>query len=349
MEKKKLGHLRLKYIIEDNKELQDLVKEMVKQDTIAQWLVGDELKQDQFKFFYDTCLIIYDSALRDKLLNEDAVVIDSVLPKLVAYRAIMVIRNIQMVKAAEIKKAKEKAEREGRVYKPEEEIEEETDPLKMTQEQLAERKLKNEEKGGVELSEAQKEAAKEAKEREKYGRYWIWEGYFNEKNKEKWLETAESLKHINDHVLQDIEDFIMLEALRKDHKKDKLKQFIDDDLAVRNNQLKKLDTKTDPDDFDQMVKDRNKKRKFMNTIRPPYYWNFFDDAPAANKVDHVLRYDADPTKCYSDGRVEQIMTNIEEIGMNLKAYQDTIWKLLRQRTLDIFKEKKKQLMKDLDA
>jgi hypothetical protein len=36
---------------------------MVKQDGTAQWLVGDELKQDQFRFFYDTTKIIYDSAV----------------------------------------------------------------------------------------------------------------------------------------------------------------------------------------------------------------------------------------------------------------------------------------------
>ena len=41
----------------------------------------------------------------------------------------------------------------------------------------------------------------EEEEREKYGRYWIWEGYFNEKRKDQWLETAEMLKHINPHVL----------------------------------------------------------------------------------------------------------------------------------------------------
>ena len=42
--------------------------DMVKRDQLAQWLVGDHLKQDQFKFFYDTAKIIYDSSLRDKLL-----------------------------------------------------------------------------------------------------------------------------------------------------------------------------------------------------------------------------------------------------------------------------------------
>jgi hypothetical protein len=39
-----LGHLRRKYIIENNTELQNEVKDMVHKDLIVQWLVGDELK-----------------------------------------------------------------------------------------------------------------------------------------------------------------------------------------------------------------------------------------------------------------------------------------------------------------
>lgn len=82
------------------------------------------------------------------------------------------------------------------------------------------KKIQEEEKGQDEdylLSEAQKQAAIEKKEREEYGRYWVWESYFNEKNKEQWLETVEMLKNINDHVLQDIEDAILLEGF-KGHK-----------------------------------------------------------------------------------------------------------------------------------
>ena len=42
------------------------------------------------------------------------------------------------------------------------------------------------------------------RERLIYGRSWIWEGYFNEKNKDKWLYAAEKLKNINEHVIEDI-------------------------------------------------------------------------------------------------------------------------------------------------
>ena len=53
---------------------------MVRKDFISQWLMGDELKQDQFKFFYDTVKIVYDSALRDLLLAGNEKVLDDVIP-----------------------------------------------------------------------------------------------------------------------------------------------------------------------------------------------------------------------------------------------------------------------------
>jgi hypothetical protein len=43
-------------------------------------------------------------------------------------------------------------------------------------------------------------------------------------------------------------------------------------------------------------------------------------------VEHVLRYDADPTKCYEDGRVEKILENLDEIGLNLKNYEEVNWR-----------------------
>lgn len=67
------------------------------------------------------------------------------------------------------------------------------------------------------------------KEREKYGRYWIWEGYFNEKLKDKWLETAEALKHVNEHTLEDIEDWILLKGFGRQMKAEKIREKIDND------------------------------------------------------------------------------------------------------------------------
>ena len=49
-----------------------------------------------------------------------------------------------------------------------------------------------------------------------------------------WLETAESLKHINDMVLQDIEDFILLKGFGKE-KPNKIEQIIEHDHKERIN------------------------------------------------------------------------------------------------------------------
>lgn len=38
-------------------------------------------------------------------------------------------------------------------------------------------------------------------ERKKYGRNWIWEGFFNDKLKDTWNQTADMLGEINPHVL----------------------------------------------------------------------------------------------------------------------------------------------------
>lgn len=122
----KEGPLHCKYIMEDNTELQDKTIVMVKKDIDAQWLAGDELKQDQFKFMYSVMKIIYDSALRDALLNEKKEVIENVLPALIAYQALLVIKRILDTKEAEAKKEKEKLEREGGASKREKPIEEPT-------------------------------------------------------------------------------------------------------------------------------------------------------------------------------------------------------------------------------
>lgn len=62
---------------------------------------------------YSVMKIIYDSALRDMLLNEDPKVLDNVLPSLASYQALLIIKGITETKEAERKKELEKAERDG--------------------------------------------------------------------------------------------------------------------------------------------------------------------------------------------------------------------------------------------
>ena len=56
--------------------------------------MGDSLKQDQFNFLYESMKIIYDSALKEKFLAEDKVIMESVIPKIVAFKSVMTMRKI---------------------------------------------------------------------------------------------------------------------------------------------------------------------------------------------------------------------------------------------------------------
>lgn len=75
-------------------------------------------------------------------------------------------------------------------------------------------------------------------------------------------------------------------------------------------------------------------------MRPPFCWNFFEDSE--DKTPHVLRHNADPGACYADGRVQDLMEDISNIGHNLSHYEVEKWKMLRNHTIQIFKEELKK-------
>ena len=136
------GHLRVKYVVEQNSDLVDDCAEMLKKDFTAQWLMGDQLKQDQFNFIYRTVKIVYDSALRTKLLDKDPLIMNQVIPSLLALQSVLVIRDIQLRKAAELAHQNEKAEKERGTS----EIKEEGEKKKkiLTEEEIIAKRLENE-------------------------------------------------------------------------------------------------------------------------------------------------------------------------------------------------------------
>jgi hypothetical protein len=99
----------------------------------------------------------------------------------------------------------------------------------------------------------------------------------------------------------------------------------------------------DGEEFEHNAKVEDKKRKFMNSIRPPHYWNFFEDGAASLKVTHVLRHNADPRRAYCDGRIEKILENLYAIGRDLTHYADMSYNRLAKETFNIFETEFKAL------
>ena len=87
----------------------------------------------------------------------------------------------------------------------------------------------------------------------------------------------------------------------------------------------------------------DKKRAFMDNLRPDQRcWNFEIDEEES-KVDHVLRVGADPRKSYIDGRIEKLLDKVEKMGTHLRVYQEQRWTMLNQLTWEIFESQEKEL------
>ncbi len=92
----------------------------------------------------------------------------------------------------------------------------------------------------------------------------------------------------------------MLEAF-KGKNLEQVKKIIEADL----NNRKKKKGKSKEEEEEEKLED--KKRKFLALMRPPYIWNFFEEG---DETPHFLRAEADPAKCYTDGRIESLMADI---------------------------------------
>lgn len=86
------------------------------------------------------------------------------------------------------------------------------------------------------------------------------------------------LKNINNHVLQDIEDAILLEGFKGQKG---INNTINLDVQQRMKDEKKL-LKDEGQEYYENALKLNDKRKKLDTMRPPFCWNFFDDADPEN-------------------------------------------------------------------
>lgn len=112
-----------------------------------------------------------------------------------------------------------------------------------------------------------------------------------------------------------------------------MKKIIEADLTGR----KKRKGKSKEEEEEE--KSEDKKRKFMQQMRPPFIWNFFVQG---DQTPHILRAEADPMKCYVDGRIESLFADITHLGNHLTKHEESRWKMMVKYTLDIFKAEYKQ-------
>lgn len=189
----------------------------------------------------------------------------------------------------------------------------------------------------------------------------IWEEYWDESQpdlQKAWVDGVLGLRELNSHVLEDLEDFILLKGFQNVGV-GKQKEMIEKNLLERRqrNHMRQLElakenagneeNKEGEPKIHDPVKEgvvEDKKRAFMTPYRPHnQIWNF-EIEEEEDKLEHVLRPGADPRKCYIDGRVEKLLESISLIGSHLKVHNEKMWKILQEHTLDIFYAQEKELV-----
>ena len=121
-----LGPLRMSYYVERNTIMTQKIFHLIKVYNIVKILAGDQLKRDQFQFIYNVHDIVYCSALKNDYLSEQfgPHVMKEVIPEMTAYKAMLLIRDIDDQKANDVEKKKKKAEERAALGLSEEEEEE---------------------------------------------------------------------------------------------------------------------------------------------------------------------------------------------------------------------------------
>ena len=106
--------------------------------------------------------------------------------------------------------------------------------------------------------------------------------------------------------------------------------------------------KEEEKDVMEEAKIEDASRKFIEPLRPNnQIWNFIDDS--AEPIPHLLRATANPHAAYIDGRVGELISLIEELGIHLKNYQSENWKRLNDYTIRIFESEEDSIQEKYEA
>ena len=140
-----------------------------------------------------------------------------------------------------------------------------------------------------------------------FGRYWIWENYFTEEKRDLWQASAQLIRHINKHVIEDMNDFILMKIFKLtknsvyEHMHQQVKEMkIVKDTDSMKRSMKTMKKKQEKDEFREVEEkkqnEEDKKRTFCVQMRPPYIWNFFGEEE--EKIEHLINPKANPEQCY---------------------------------------------------
>ena len=222
------GLVRTLIPIQANTEYIAVLKKIYDMHNIIDRILGDKLLYDQYLFIYDMIKFVYDSPMKDDLeLYKTQKFMEQNMPRYIFY--------MSMVKSADIFI---KFQKNSRIDGGHFTLDQYYQPLKHEIDgsnniALNAYEMNAQIKKGVSENYLEQEKLF-WEEVNKFGRFWLMEGYFPPEDRDKWLFAIESLANINKLVQEDIRDMLLL------GNDEKYKNYIPNKVEkVRDNQTNK--------------------------------------------------------------------------------------------------------------
>ena len=189
--------------IQKNTEYIDVLKKIYDMHNIIDRILGDKLLYDQYLFFYDKVKFIHDSVMKEDLeVYKTKKFMEKSMPRYIFFMSMIHSANVFI-------KFQKHSRKDGGHFS----LDQYFQPLKHEIDGPNNIAFNAYEKN-VEIKKGISDNYKDIEkllwdEINKYGRFWLMEGYFPPEDRDKWLIAIESLSNINRLVQEDIRDMIL--------------------------------------------------------------------------------------------------------------------------------------------
>jgi len=320
------GISRIKIPVSANKEFIDKVKLIYNDHIVVDRLIGDKLRYDQYIFLYDCIKFLYDSSVRDILMNRDELFKEDILPKHVIIMALRAQTKI-------INNLKEVAKNKGEVFSFKDYF------------QMVELELEGNDSpilNAWDYTPYQIYITPEIKEKiEKIQKA--------DKDKDKEKENSEKKNMKNQRSIKNLPV-----VGSKEREKSAKKGIVRGESKGKQDTTSNLSISADSDDEFEFTKKKKEKVVKKENFRPPQVWNFPVDK-IKNKDDDPKTYHIrviDPRGHYIDGRVVKFLDLLQKMKDSMLSYSKNskgdVWKYFTEKIFVIFNSSNANIINEKD-
>lgn len=146
-------------------------------------------------------------------------------------------------------------------------------------------------------------------------RKWVWEGYIRDTDKPAWEEASQLINRINLMVQEDLLDYLTFRHFitKKSTVKEIRPPFVWNHLLLNNRYVS----------IEERIDEEEDTTKLRETLQ--------------DKMKQRFRDYVNPSDCYIDGRVDDMINKTTHLAFSLRGHQREAWDLLVKHVTDCFR------------